>query len=150
MNSAAGESVLLVDALGVVLEWARLERRLTREGVAVRAGLTPAALSLIELGTCEPTATEFMNLAVALGVSPGWLLDEALAWSGRPLAELSKPSRALRLIGLGRAAREAVRRCSLRQLTCNVPVGIVLSAELLKQGLTVTVIPRTRKAPASR
>jgi transcriptional regulator with XRE-family HTH domain len=70
----------MVEAFGVVLEGARTCRNFTLEEVALRAGLNAQYLERRERGIREPELSRFIDLAAAIGVSPVWLLEEAITW----------------------------------------------------------------------
>ncbi|HEV3047417.1 MAG TPA: helix-turn-helix transcriptional regulator [Solirubrobacteraceae bacterium] len=55
--------------LGTVLRRVREERRITREVLAVRAGLSVGTLARLELGSSDPTWSTIAALAHALELS---------------------------------------------------------------------------------
>jgi transcriptional regulator with XRE-family HTH domain len=55
--------------LGTVLRRVREERRITREVLAVRAGLTVGTLARLELGSSDPTWSTVSAIAHALELS---------------------------------------------------------------------------------
>jgi transcriptional regulator with XRE-family HTH domain len=65
MSAPAQPDKSLADTLRTL----RLERDLTQEDLAHRAGLTVAALARIERGQANPTWTTIRRLAVALEIS---------------------------------------------------------------------------------
>jgi transcriptional regulator with XRE-family HTH domain len=63
-----------------VLEGARKRRNLTLQMVAERSRMSSAHLVALELGRREPKLGTLVRMALAVGVSPLWLLEEVLAW----------------------------------------------------------------------
>lgn len=79
-ETLVGLDASFAEAFGNVLEGARLRHSLTIQEVARRAGLQAEEVAMIERGEREPELSRLVDLAVAIGVSPLWLLEEALAW----------------------------------------------------------------------
>jgi DNA-binding XRE family transcriptional regulator len=68
------------EAFGVVLEGARTRSNLTRDEIALRASVSSKHVGMLERGDREPELSTFIDLAVAMGPSPTWLLEELFAW----------------------------------------------------------------------
>lgn len=86
-------------------------------------------------------------MALAVGISPIWWLEESFAWAGLP--EPKDPSgqhRLLRRIVLGRAARSTVERCSAQELQRALVIGERLADELATWGLVVVELPKGRSS----
>ena len=62
-----------MDTLGKRVRYARKQSKMTQQQLADRVGLSREAITLLENGSSKGT-TKIMELAKALGVSPGWLL----------------------------------------------------------------------------
>jgi transcriptional regulator with XRE-family HTH domain len=82
-SSRVSPDFYMAEAFGVVLEGARTCRDLTLEQVALRAGVNAKYLERLERGIREPELSRLIDLAAAIGVSPVWLLEEAIAWRAR-------------------------------------------------------------------
>ena len=65
-------------AFGRVLRKLRLQRDLSQEELALRAGLDRAYPSLLESGRRQPTLTVLIALAKALDITPEALLRKAV------------------------------------------------------------------------
>ncbi len=59
---------------GIVLRRVRKEANLSQEGLALEADLQRNYISLIELGTNQPTITTIFKLAKALKIKPNELI----------------------------------------------------------------------------
>ncbi len=55
--------------LGAAVRRLRLERGLTSEALASRAGLAPSALSRIEQGVSDPRMDTLLSIAAGLGIT---------------------------------------------------------------------------------
>ncbi|MCU1392049.1 MAG: Transcriptional regulator, family protein [Ilumatobacteraceae bacterium] len=62
-------------AFGARLKEVRLEKGLTQEALAHKAGLHPTYISNCERGYSAPTLETLIRLARCLGVQPGDLVD---------------------------------------------------------------------------
>jgi len=62
-------------AFGLVLRRARKEAKLSQETLALEADLQRNYISLIELGTNQPTITTIFKLARALEIKPNELIS---------------------------------------------------------------------------
>ena len=62
-------------AFGLVLRRARKEAKLSQEALALEADLQRNYISLIELGTNQPTITTIFKLARALEIKPNELIS---------------------------------------------------------------------------
>ena len=60
---------------GKVLRRLRLAAGLTQEELGFKAGLQRKYISLLELGTQQPTLTSIFKLSSALNIKPGRMLD---------------------------------------------------------------------------
>lgn len=79
----------LYRALGTAVRRLRLARGLTQDQLAERLELRRTSITNIELGDQGVTAYSLIRLARALGVSPGELLDAALAGTETDLDSLA-------------------------------------------------------------
>lgn len=64
---------------GALIRPLRKQRKLTLEQLAARVGRSPAYLSLIERGHGEPTVSDLIAIAAALGVGTGYFFPQAEA-----------------------------------------------------------------------
>lgn len=62
-------------SLGAEVRKRRKAQKLTLEGLAERAGLTPHYLSTVETDKRDPSVSTLLSLAKGLGVPPGDLLE---------------------------------------------------------------------------
>lgn len=79
----------------------RMERGLTQEALARRAGLPRPAISALERGRLEPTLRTIRRVAHGLGVRPGLLVDGEIPLRIRshPITRASAKRIAARLLG---------------------------------------------------
>lgn len=77
MRNQSGENAE-ARALGREIAAARIRRGWTQQQLADAAGLSQSALKLWELGRRAPTVTHLIQLARALDVSAGEMMDAAL------------------------------------------------------------------------
>jgi hypothetical protein len=139
----------IVAAFGDVLEGARKRRDLTLQVVAERSRISSAHLVALELGRREPKLGTLVRIALAVGVSPVWLLEEVLAWVASD--EISSGTRYTEACGdRMRAAGFAFLRtlcgCSKRDLGIVSTTGERLLNELAGCGLTVVSLPTLRRS----
>jgi transcriptional regulator with XRE-family HTH domain len=57
-------------SVATAVKYARLRRKLTAKEVSRRAGLSPAYVSKVENGECEPSVRTFGAIAAVLGMTP--------------------------------------------------------------------------------
>jgi len=134
-------------AFGDVLEGARKRRNLTLQMVAERSRMSSAHLVALELGRREPKLGTLVRMALAVGVSPLWLLEEVLAWvssdeisSGTGYTE----ARSDRMRAAGFAFSRTLCGCSKEDLGIVSTTGERLLKELAACGLTVVSLPLLR------
>jgi transcriptional regulator with XRE-family HTH domain len=92
------------DAFSRVLIRHRMDRKMTHEALAKRAGLVdPKAVEIFERGEAPPTLTEFFKLAAALGEEPGFLFIDVIDEWRREVGDIyrTRPSDFARLFRLG-------------------------------------------------
>ncbi len=78
------------DRTGVLVKFYRTERKMSLRSLAEKIGKTPGWLSKVERGTTRPGMETAINLALALGKDPEWLLwqmGETAPWMARLLRE---------------------------------------------------------------
>jgi len=134
-------------AFGDVLEGARKRRNLTLQVVAERSRISSAHLLALELGRREPKLGTLIRMALTVGVSPVWLLEEVLAWvasdeisSGTRYTE----ARGDRMRAAGFAFSRTLCGCSKQDLGIISTTGERLLKELAACGLTVVSLPSLR------
>jgi transcriptional regulator with XRE-family HTH domain len=134
----------IAEVFGDVIEGALKRRELTLQQVAARARLSVGHIRELIRGQTEPKLGPMIRLAMAIGVSPIWLLEEVLT-----CAELhhdfslpaSIDARNARLRSVGAALTVALIGCSDRELSQSAVVGDRLLVELAKYALTVVALP---------
>jgi len=152
MSSHWEQASDLAEAFGVVLEGARVRRDMTLVELARALGVKASHLWALERGLVEPTLSMLIRLAMALGLSPLWLLEEMLAWRAASEATSGgkwENSRDARLRATGEAAVATLLACSPRELTIPSVVGQHLVNRLALAGLMVTAIPFPPYPPLS-
>jgi transcriptional regulator with XRE-family HTH domain len=140
----------MAEAFGVVLEGARTRRDLSRDHVALRAGVNAKEVGLLERGVREPGLSKFIDLATAIRVSPLWLLEEAIAWraANDPAVEAEwAHARQARMRVIGTALASAVLACSDSELAVPAVVGEQFVDQLARHGLMVTAMPTDPPQP---
>jgi transcriptional regulator with XRE-family HTH domain len=135
-------------AFGDVLEGARKRRNLTLQVVAERSHISSAHLVALERGRREPKLGTLIRIALAVGVSPVWLLEEVLAWvtsdeisSGTRYTE----ARGDRMRAAGFAFSRTLCGCSKQDLGIISTTGERLLNELAASGLTVVSLPSMQR-----
>jgi hypothetical protein len=99
---------------------------LSRDQVALRAGVNAKEVGLLERRVREPGLSKFIDLATAIRVSPLWLLEEAIAWraANDPAVEAAwANARHARMRVIGTALASAVLACSDSELAVPAVVG---------------------------
>jgi transcriptional regulator with XRE-family HTH domain len=148
MTAPSSDEPRIAEALGVILEGTRLSRDLTLTQVSARAHMDPGFVRTIEEGDSEPQITQFVELAVALGVSPVWLLEEILAWVAADQGSREDPTSLARQVlvtRIGRALIDTLESCSQREKQLAPVLGVRLVNELARWGLMVVAIPETAR-----
>jgi transcriptional regulator with XRE-family HTH domain len=135
-------------AFGDVLEGARKRRNLTLEMVAERSRISSAHLVALERGRREPKLGTLIRSALAVGVSPVWLLEEVLAWVTSD--EISSGTRYMeargdRMRSAGFAFSRTLCGCSKQDLGFITTTGERLLNELAACGLTVVSLPSLQR-----
>jgi len=74
----------LKDVLAANVRRLRHERQLTQEGLAERAGISSRYVGAVERGDVSASVTILGQIAAALSVEPGDLLDVVKSSSERP------------------------------------------------------------------
>jgi transcriptional regulator with XRE-family HTH domain len=64
------------EKFGTAVRRLREHRGLTQEALAERSGITPTYVGFVERGDSVPTLTVILQLAAALKIRPGELLDD--------------------------------------------------------------------------
>src|SRR5882757_7698875 len=135
-------------AFGDVLEGARKRRNLTLQVVAERSHISSAHLVALERGRREPKLGALIRIALAVGVSPVWLLEEVLAWDASD--EISSDTRyteALddRMRAAGFAFSRTLCGCSKQDLGIISTTGERLLNERAACGMTVVSLPSLQR-----
>lgn len=113
---SAGSHPLLV-SLGAKVRALRTERRLTRRALAAQSGLSERFVGELEAGRANISVVNLAEIARALGVGPGRLLDDG-AVSGQGRAEESADRRGvIALLGLRGAGKSTVGQQLSRALS---------------------------------
>jgi transcriptional regulator with XRE-family HTH domain len=140
----------MAEAFGVVLQGARTRRDLTLDEVARRASVSSNYVVMLESGIREPELSRLINLAAAIGVSPMWLLEEAIAWRAvsDPAVDAEwEQARDERMRAIATAFASALLTCSDRELAVPLVVGERILDQLARRGLMVTAVPRDPASP---
>jgi len=127
-------------AFGDVLEGARKRRNLTLQVVAEGSHISSAHLLALERGRREPKLGTLIRIALAVDVSPLWLLEEVLAWVTSdeiPSGKRYTDARGDRMRAAGLAFSRTLCGCSKQDLGIISTTGERLLNELAACGLTV-------------
>jgi transcriptional regulator with XRE-family HTH domain len=134
-------------AFGDVLEGARKRRNLALQVVAERSHISSAHLVALELGRREPKLGTLIRIALAVGVSPVWMLEEVLAWVASDEISLGTrcaEARGNRMRAAGFAFSRTLCGCSKQDLGIICATGEWLLNELAACWLTVVSLPSLR------
>lgn len=134
----------IAETFAEVFEGVLRRRNLTLKQIAARARVSVEHVQELMDGRSEPKLGAMIRLAIAVGVSPIWLLEEVLARTELHhdfTLPASVDARDARRRAIGAALTITLIGCSDRELSQNAVVGDRLLTELAKYALTVVALP---------